>query len=513
MKNPNAGMKDKILCWLDNDLLHFGIAKYLKEKHDCDMYTIIDINKHGKKFFQTQEFVKFNKIWYYRDFISKPKEKPDLDYLKYFEEKYGINLWEIAYTEGYFYKYNEYYKFNYNEILSILEQECKLFETILNESKPNFLITKLVDYHQNRLLRDLCKSMGIKILMLSPTRFGYRSTISTILDEVVNLEKTNIDIKNEDKLKINLKNYVNKYNISKQENEAKSRERASFKNYLKASSKFLIFICNKEYRNSYYGNYGRTRLKVLVKEGSLLLKKVFRNSFLNHHCIRDIEKNVKFVYFPLHFEPERALASKMPYYMNQPEVIINIAKSLPIEYKLYVKEHNAMKLMSWRNLSFYKKILELPNVVLVHPSVESDEILKKCSLVITIAGTTGIEAAFHNKPSIVFSDISYSILPFVYRLKNIEDLPHVLRFMLEKKVDFAALNQYVNCVDKNSFEFSLWKPILDISDYFFMGGFLRDAEISNEKMKSFLENNRLKFELLANEHIKRIKENKNFLDG
>ena len=39
----------------------------------------------------------------------------------------------IAYSERSFYKFNDYYKFSGDEILSILEQECRLFEKVLDE--------------------------------------------------------------------------------------------------------------------------------------------------------------------------------------------------------------------------------------------------------------------------------------------------------------------------------------------------------------------------------------------
>ena len=44
-------------------------------------------------------------------------------------------------------EYNEFYKFSREEILSILEDECKLFEKIL-EIKPKFLIStkRLLDF-------------------------------------------------------------------------------------------------------------------------------------------------------------------------------------------------------------------------------------------------------------------------------------------------------------------------------------------------------------------------------
>ncbi len=55
-------MKDKIIIWQDFALITFGLTKSLQEKHDCDLYAIIDIPDRPKKFFQQQIYsVKFLK--------------------------------------------------------------------------------------------------------------------------------------------------------------------------------------------------------------------------------------------------------------------------------------------------------------------------------------------------------------------------------------------------------------------------------------------------------------------
>lgn len=507
MKNSNAGMKDKILFWIDIDLIHFGIAKLIQEKYDCDSYAIIDVNNISKDFFLKQNFIKFKKVWYYRDYLKKEKSDPNIDYLKSFESKYGINLWEIILIDPYFNQFNKYYKFNEKEILKILEQECKFFEKVLDEVKPNFLIIKVIDYHHNHLLHDICKMKGIPILMLSSTRSGYRSIISKDLDEPVELKNDELPELNKHQLNINLNSYRKKFDRTKKEKEDTSKELASQWKRLKSSLKFLLFVCNNNYRN-YYANYGRTRLKIIIKEIPFLFKRLCRESFLNKHTMHEISEGEPFVYFPMHVEPERSMAIKTPYYSNQHDLIFNIAKSLPIGFRLYVKEHMKMKRLGWRPISYYKKILNLPNVRLLHPSITTDEILKKSSLVVTIGGTTGFEAAFYKKPTIVLSDMSYSLLSSVYRLKNIEDLPNAIRMMLTKQLDYSDFEKLVKIMDKNSFEFDYWGLILELFDYIFQGGFLRDREIPEEKFMTFFNKHKDQLEKAAVEHIKKINQYK-----
>ena len=57
-------------------------------------------------------------------------------------------------------------------------------------------------------------------------------------------------------------------------------------------------------------------------------------SFLDRYAKWQINQNEKFVYFPLQLEPERTLFIPAPFYSNQLDVISNIARSLPIDFKL-----------------------------------------------------------------------------------------------------------------------------------------------------------------------------------
>ena len=52
----------KILFFLEIGSPHFGIAKYIKENLDCQIYAIINANK-AKSFFLEQNLVEFTNQW------------------------------------------------------------------------------------------------------------------------------------------------------------------------------------------------------------------------------------------------------------------------------------------------------------------------------------------------------------------------------------------------------------------------------------------------------------------
>jgi hypothetical protein len=77
-----------------------------------------------------------------------------------------------------FYRFNKFYKFSTEEIWSILEQECKFFERVLDEIKPDFFITREPMLHQDEIFYQMCRSKGIKVLITSSTKSFNKSMIS-----------------------------------------------------------------------------------------------------------------------------------------------------------------------------------------------------------------------------------------------------------------------------------------------------------------------------------------------
>ena len=167
--------------------------------------------------------------------------------------------------------------------------------------------------------------------------------------------------------------------------------------------------------------------------------------------MKNISGKEKFIYFPLGVDQERTLLIDSPFLTNQIEVIRNIVKSMPVGYKLYVKEAPSQRIRKWRKISEYKEMLKIPNVRMIHPSVHPKEIYEKCSLVVTIIGSAALEAAFYEKPSMVFTDINYAILPSVMKIDSIDTLADSINKSLQTKVLPEDLERYISLVEKNSF--------------------------------------------------------------
>ena len=487
-------MKDKILFFVDGWFFHYGIARDLQNKYDCDIFAIIDVEDKAKQFFEHQSFVDFKKTWYHLDNISYPK-KPDLNYLENIEEKYNIDLWKIAYSDRYFYRYNKFHKFDRNEILSLLEQECRFFDKVLEETKPNFLATFIPIHHHHFLLHQMCENSGITPLTLATVKLWKRMMISKkpfIFDLPLAQNNTESKIMQDEDLQEFLKNY----DPSRQMN---AKKKANFEDnkIQRYNSIFKFFITpNTVSFKKKYSNYGRTKHTVFKNKVLNHFQKNNRKSFLDKHSTKDIDTHLNFIYFPLHYEPERILLVDNPYHSDQISVISNIAKSIPVGYELFVKEHPFMETIGWRDTSFYKELLKLSNVKLIHPSVKNDEIIKKSSLVIAIAGSTIIEAAFYKKPSIVFAHQLFSILSSVTTLEKIEDLPGAIKKSLETKFDYnTSLKNFITIIENNSFEFDFLGLAAEFAYKFGFKGPVMDSYLKPEEIKNFLDKHKESFSM------------------
>jgi hypothetical protein len=465
------------------------------------MFAISEVTSRPKIFFQNQKLVNFEKIWFLHDNIKKTSSIPDMEYLQNFEEKYQINLWKLIQNERIFLYFQNYYKFSSNEMLNILEQECRFFEKILDEIKPKFFFTRMPSLHHQELLYQMCKNTNVKTIAMNYTLLGTKCMLSKehgTLDDISELENIKFEHRSFDELQ----KYLNSFDLIKQLDQTIIKPGHSNLEKLSSLKEYLLNF-DSENTETHYTYYGRTKTKVLYNYLIDFILTKQRKSFIDKTLNRSTNFDYPFIYFPLHAEMERATLIGAPYYVNQIEIIKNIAKSLPINFKLVVKEHPVQVKRSWRTKSDYNEIMNIPNVILYHPDFPKDTLYKNCSIVFTIAGTAGFEAACYGKPSISLVDLNYSLLPSVFTLNNFADLNDLIKKLLKLEVHESDVNRFLAIFEKNISHFDWSGFTKKLSDEFFSKS-IQDTEINEDKMKSFLEKNQNELTSFANEHVKKI---------
>lgn len=120
----------------------------------------------------------------------------------------------------------------------------------------------------------------------------------------------------------------------------------------------------------------------------------------------------RYVLYPIHFQPEATTLVQAPMYLDQLALIQDIAKSLPIGYRLYVKEHLSNR--GRRPHDFYQRLRDIPTVRLLGPDADTWALIRDAGVIAVITGTMGWEGLLFGKPVVTFGDVFFNLLPHVY---------------------------------------------------------------------------------------------------
>ncbi|MEK9170191.1 MAG: hypothetical protein AAB674_00910, partial [Patescibacteria group bacterium] len=174
--------------------------------------------------------------------------------------------------------------------------------------------------------------------------------------------------------------------------------------------------------------------------------------------------NEKFAFYPLQLQPEISTMLMAPLYTDQITNIRHIARSLPMEFKLYVKEH--FNMFGFRPRSYYKELLKIPNVKLIDPVFPGFDLIQNAKLIFVLTATTGWEAIFLKKPVISFGEIFYNALSVVKKCRSFEELPYIIKKQLENfQHNEEELINFISAILEDSVHadiYTLWEK--DMSD-------------------------------------------------
>ena len=172
-----------------------------------------------------------------------------------------------------------------------------------------------------------------------------------------------------------------------------------------------------------------------------------------------------------------------------------------------MKEHPTQgPARNWREIKFYKRILELKNVRLIHPDFDSKFLFKNCELVISVGGTSSFEATFFGKPSLIFADLGYASIPSINKLNSYSELKQGITESLKTKVEAKFVLKYLEILNENSFDFDILGFETSYQNAFYMNGNLVDIEFNQLDFEKFLNEHKTELETVAKEFNKKIEQ-------
>ncbi len=298
----------------------------------------------------------------------------------------------------------------------------------LIRNKPDLFYSYAVAGAFTLALAELCKKLDIVFTKLSHSRIANFILIDySPRDEMDKVAKIYLNDKysySEESIqfaKTYLKEFREKQNqpdYQVSQNQV-YRSKASLKYAIKLFAKWIkgnLDRSNEFYHTSYLASI-KYEYQVYKGIKSYWSKKPF---FESSNLI-----DKKFIYYPLHVDPEASTMVVSPYQTNQLAAIEGIAKAKPVDSIVLVKEHLTM--IGRRPKGFYGKINQLPGVYMVDPRLPTFEFIKKASVVMTITGTAGLEAVLLKKPAVFLGHFIYKFIDQGFVLTHdLSKLPEIL---------------------------------------------------------------------------------------
>lgn len=439
LKLYNKGIAEPIL-WLGDDI-HFEKAKKvfgdfvfkdLKTKHRPYLISKINYNGEYNLFFESINYL-----------IAKDRCLKMMDRL----DLYG--MFSRIDREAYFHNISVW-----------------ALKHIFN-NKPDFLLTSENPHgHAQYLIYQICIFLNIPIYKftdwhLAPVLFLQNEISKEIIyksDKSYSKidKKTDEDIKVYiDKFSIDPINYSLPYMDSQKKNKlfySKVMNFFSDWNILNSPSllnylKDIKHNSNNLIRNLYnpinpYNLNFFTRLFIQLKRKNNIRKAIFKQK-------NEFDLNEKFIYFPLHFEPERTTNPDGDFFQDQLIAILKLRSAVPDNIFIYVKEHPSQLLMAddgsrGRSPVFYNILGNIKNVKFLSPEENSIELINHSLFTSTICGSVSLESAIIGKKSIIFGSCWFDGCPNIYKWnKNFDyhkfinspifSVDEIQKFILNKK--------------------------------------------------------------------------------
>ena len=153
-----------------------------------------------------------------------------------------------------------------------------------------------------------------------------------------------------------------------------------------------------------------------------------------------------YVFMALQMEPEGLLSGETPEFFDQIAMIHQVAKELPVGTYLAIKDH--VPALGYRDLSFYRMLDTMPNVLLIDPREFAIPLIRKSQAVVSLLGRSAFEAAVFGVPVLAYSPSMYfGHLPHVEVATDLAQTGEVLRRLIdyseEERAGFAREGEFM----------------------------------------------------------------------
>ena len=394
------------------DRYSVAIYKQLKQNHPEEIEgCFITSNATESNFIQDK--ITDAEIYETSSYLRRNWNNYKLDKLIEFEKKYDCApIWKYIYTDRYLVSRD------YDYVVRITVGLFSFFEDIFCRRNIDFYYSEAIATLQCYIAYIVGKKYGVKYISQMCARGSLDSTYHYFVkDEFqynakLNKDYLNVEYSKDEKIFADkvLREFEEKDCPPPAMQMVRTKPRID-KQFITSPLEYIKGRLNKELNDPcsymYYQGYKEALNPILFY-------------FRYHKCkkyYKEADFDVKFVYFPLHYQPEASTCVCAQKYEKQLFFIDSLAKSLPADTKLYVKEHYA--LLGHRTPEFYAELNKYPNVKLINPWESSRKLIEASIAVATLTGTAGLEAMLLRKPVFVCGNAVYENAPGIIKVDDI----------------------------------------------------------------------------------------------
>lgn len=427
-----------------------GVAKRLGAKQVVSIsVSDLKLNDYVKKY----EWINsddFNKKIY--SFMSD-KKLPALD-AKLFEE--------LRWCESLYYsmidrlEVENLKNISYHQRKKYYENDLRCMLWILENYKIDVCVFSTIPHISfDFVLYGLCKFLGIKTVIgyfgiPIPGKSISTFFMSDIFNPIPKLNNFNPTSNSKIQIPERMKHYYEHY----------GREKDSIKSFVYASD----YIVEKNKLQSFLE---LVRKKIKQRNFITSIRKKVTQHFVGKRIDKYLNKyqvdkaEGKYIYYPLHYQPECTSLPMGGAYYNQIHVIRLLSKCLPKGITLYVKPHPRRNLLT--NEDFYDQIRELDNVKLLSSKTNTYELIDNALAVVSLTGTAITEALIRGIPVMMFGYHFWKYAPNVFHCVSEDDCKNAINTICSGyKFNKEVFDEFLCELDKEFIDGSLYSVHLKL---------------------------------------------------
>lgn len=379
--------------------LHVLAYKEILKKKGHTVFSVCEDLK------EKAQYDKGIKVYCLEGWLKKNWDKFNMKRLRALSRKYdAYNLWEVYYTDRYM-----RYKYSHEDAVKLICGMITFWEYLLKDSGADYVASDCIIGANLFVGMIVGEKQGVRFIFNQDARYKQYHTFFTLHEGYENpvfykyLDEENSVSEQE---LSNTRDYISNYINNRMHPEYIYSSVNASKNIRNVIADYaprlwrINHFFDKKYKNKFNPHEYKSEWAFLgaAKEAA---RQAFVQKFFD-----EPDKKEDYFLFPLHFQPEASTCVYARKYENQAYFVEQLAKSIPVDKTLYVKEHSVRK--GHKPISFYRELSRYPNVKIISWDADTHQLIKRASAVICLTSTVGFESLMYGKPVFMCGDTYFN---------------------------------------------------------------------------------------------------------